>query len=240
MTVHRAVLIHVFGAHQPARAHPQARGLLAGLTDELGAGTDPQEGSALARAVLTYLLERRITNIVATHYPELKSFAHATKGVINASLEFDLDTLKPTYHLILGLPGRSNALAIAERLGLAKAIVDDARAELNPTNLRAEDLLDEIHRQRDLTRANYEASENIRRELEDQRAKLNTRLNQIEEEQADPGKSPAKSGRGSGNLTFRVERTAPRNAEKERTAGRVGTNSSEAGAGGGTPEASGS
>jgi len=154
------------------------------LLDELGAGTDPQEGSALARAVLTYLLERRITNIVATHYPELKSFAHATKGVINASLEFDLDTLKPTYHLILGLPGRSNALAIAERLGLAKAIVDDARAELNPTNLRAEDLLDEIHRQRDLTRANYEASENIRRELEDQRAKLNTRLNQIEEEQA--------------------------------------------------------
>lgn len=154
------------------------------LLDELGAGTDPQEGSALARAVLTYLLERRITNIVATHYPELKSFAHATKGVINASLEFDLDTLKPTYHLILGLPGRSNALAIAERLGLAKAIVDDARAELNPTNLRAEDLLDEIHRQRDLTRANYEASENIRRELEDQRAKLNAHLNQLEEEQA--------------------------------------------------------
>jgi DNA mismatch repair protein MutS2 len=99
------------------------------LLDELGAGTDPQEGSALARAVLTYLLERRITNIVATHYPELKTFANATKGVINASLEFDLETLKPTYNLILGLPGRSNALAIAERLGLSKAIVDDARTD---------------------------------------------------------------------------------------------------------------
>jgi Mismatch repair ATPase (MutS family) len=154
------------------------------LLDELGAGTDPQEGSALARAVLTYLLERRITNIVATHYPELKTFAHATKGVINASLEFDLDTLKPTYHLILGLPGRSNALAIAERLGLAKEIVDDARTELNPTDLRAEDLLDEIHRQRDLTRANYEESEKLRRDLEEQRAKLNARLNRLEEEKA--------------------------------------------------------
>ncbi len=146
--------------------------------------TDPQEGSALARAVLTYLLARRITNIVATHYPELKTFAHATKGVINASLEFDLDTLKPTYHLILGLPGRSNALAIAERLGLAKEIVDDARTELNPTDLRAEDLLDEIHRQRDLTRANYEESEKVRRDLEEQRAKLNARLNRLEEEKA--------------------------------------------------------
>ena len=154
------------------------------LLDELGAGTDPQEGSALARAVLTYLLERRITNIVATHYPELKTFAHATKGVINASLEFDLDTLKPTYHLILGLPGRSNALAIAERLGLAKEIVDDARTELSPSDLRAEDLLDEIHRQRDLTRANYEESEKMRREVEEQRAKLNARLNRLEEEQA--------------------------------------------------------
>ncbi len=154
------------------------------LLDELGAGTDPQEGSALARAVLTYLLERRITNIVATHYPELKTFAHATKGVINASLEFNLDTLKPTYHLILGLPGRSNALAIAERLGLAKEIVDDARTELNPTDLRAEDLLDEIHRQRDLTRTNYEESEKLRRELEEQRAKLNARLNRLEEEKA--------------------------------------------------------
>ncbi len=154
------------------------------LLDELGAGTDPQEGSALARAVLTYLLERRITNIVATHYPELKTFAHATKGVINASLEFDLDTLKPTYHLILGLPGRSNALAIAERLGLAKEIVDDARTELSPTDLRAEDLLDEIHRQRDLTRANYEESEKLRRDLEEQRAKLNARLNRLEEEKA--------------------------------------------------------
>jgi len=108
-----------------------------GLLDELGAGTDPQEGSALARAVLSALLSRKITCMVATHYPELKTFAHATRGVLNASLEFDVETLKPTYHLTMGLPGRSNALAIAERLGLDRDIIEDARHELNPRILRA-------------------------------------------------------------------------------------------------------
>ena len=150
------------------------------LLDELGAGTDPQEGSALARAVLSHLLNRRITCVVATHYPELKAFAHATKGVTNASLEFDLETLRPTYHLIIGLPGRSNALAIAERLGLRQDIIDAARSELDPSELHAEDLLDEIHRQRDLARENYEASEKARREAEAARQKTSARLAQLE------------------------------------------------------------
>lgn len=150
------------------------------LLDELGAGTDPQEGSALARAVLSHLLNRRITCVVATHYPELKAFAHATKGVTNASLEFDLETLRPTYHLIIGLPGRSNALAIAERLGLRQDIIDAARSELDPTKLHAEDLLDEIHRQRDLARENYEASEKARQEAEAVRQKASARLAQLE------------------------------------------------------------
>ena len=101
------------------------------LLDELGAGTDPQEGAALARAILAHLLERRIPTLVATHYPELKAFAHATPGVVNASVEFDLKTLRPTYHLTIGLPGRSNALAIAERLGLSKEIVN-RRADARP------------------------------------------------------------------------------------------------------------
>ena len=150
------------------------------LLDELGAGTDPQEGSALARAVLSHLLNRRITCVVATLYPELKAFALATKCVTNASLEFDLETLRPTYHLIIGLPGRSNALAIAERLGLRQDIIDAARSELDPTELHAEDLLDEIHRQRDLARENYEASEKARRETEAARQKTSARLAQLE------------------------------------------------------------
>jgi len=152
------------------------------ILDELGAGTDPQEGAALARALLTHLLERGITTLVTTHHPELKTYAHGTPGVTNASVEFDLDSLKPTYHLTIGLPGRSNALAIAERLGMPDAIVSVARSEIDPTDLRAEDLLDEIHRQRDLARQAREDAEQMRREIEDQRFGLAKRLEQIEDE----------------------------------------------------------
>ena len=100
----------------------------------------------------------------------------------NASVEFDLASLKPTYHLTIGLPGRSNALAIAERLGMPKAIVSTARAEIDPTELRAEDLLDEIHRQRDLARQARNDAERMRQEIEDQRINLAKRLEQIEDE----------------------------------------------------------
>jgi len=152
------------------------------LLDELGAGTDPQEGSALARAVMTHLLDRSITSMIATHYPELKAYAHTTDGVLNASVEFNLRTLKPTYHLTIGLPGRSNALAIADRLGLPESIITAARAEINPTDLRAEDLLDEIHHQRDLAREAREEAESARREAESIRNDLAARLDKIEDE----------------------------------------------------------
>lgn len=152
------------------------------ILDELGAGTDPQEGAALARALLTHLLERGITTLVTTHHPELKAFAHAKPGVVNASVEFDLETLQPTYHLTIGLPGRSNALAIAERLGLPPEIISEARAEISPTDLRAEDLLDEIHRQRDLARSARHAAETTRREAETTRDELTARLDNVEDE----------------------------------------------------------
>jgi DNA mismatch repair protein MutS2 len=152
------------------------------ILDELGAGTDPQEGSALARAILKHLVERGITTLVTTHHPELKAFAHATPGVVNASVEFDLETLRPTYRLTVGLPGRSNALAIAERLGLPEAIIADARAEIHPDDLRAEDLLDEILRQRDLARQARSAAEQARQEAENLRAELYERLEKIEDE----------------------------------------------------------
>jgi DNA mismatch repair protein MutS2 len=160
------------------RADPRSLVIL----DELGAGTDPQEGSALARAILTHLLERGITTLVTTHHPELKAFAHATPGVVNASVEFDLETLQPTYRLTIGLPGRSNALAIAERLGLPEAIIANARAEVHPDDLRAEDLLDEILRQRDLARQARAAADQARLEAEKLRAELLERLEKIEDE----------------------------------------------------------
>ena len=152
------------------------------ILDELGAGTDPQEGAALAQAILTHLLDRGITTLVATHYPELKAFAHATPGVVNASAEFDLETLRPTYHLTIGLPGRSNALSIARRLGLGEEIIELARQGINPEDLRAEDLLDEIHRQRDLSREARAAAEEARRAAETLRADLADRLDRIEDE----------------------------------------------------------
>ena len=150
------------------------------LLDELGSGTDPQEGSALARAVLTYFLEKRITSIIATHYPELKAYAHVTKGAVNASLEFDLETLRPTYRLTIGLPGRSNALAIAERLGLKPEIIEMAKQDIDPTELGADDLLDEIRRQRDLASESYRLAERARKDAENTRKQLNQRLDEFE------------------------------------------------------------
>ena len=152
------------------------------LLDELGAGTDPQEGAALARAILSHMLEKRITSLVATHYPELKTYAHSTPGVVNASVEFDLKSLRPTYHLTVGLPGRSNALAIASRLGLPPEIVEAARSEIAPDELRSEDLLDEIHRQRDLARRAREKADQLLSEAQSKNARLANRLEGIEDE----------------------------------------------------------
>jgi DNA mismatch repair protein MutS2 len=152
------------------------------LFDELGAGTDPQEGAALARAILSHLIQRGITCLVATHYPELKTYAHATPGAINGSMEFDLKSLRPTYRLNIGLPGRSNALLIAEKIGLPASIIEDARSSANPEDTRAEDLLDEIHNQRDLARTDREAAENARLDAEKIQKQLVDRLGHIEDE----------------------------------------------------------
>lgn len=152
------------------------------LLDELGAGTDPQEGSALARAILNVLINSQITTLVASHYPELKSYAHVTPGVRNASVEFDLETLRPTYRLTVGLPGRSNALAIAEQLGLDMDVIRAARALLDPDEVRAEGLLDEIRAQRDAAqraREEMEAAEAAAKQL---REDLSSRLDSIEDD----------------------------------------------------------
>ncbi|HLX58842.1 MAG TPA: endonuclease MutS2, partial [Ktedonobacteraceae bacterium] len=128
---------------------PESRRLRAlVLLDELGAGTDPSEGSALARAILTYLLERRVTTVATTHYSELKAFAHEQPGVVNASVEFDIETLSPTYRLSIGLPGRSNALAIANRLGLDEQVIEQARAYLGTAGVRMENLLEGLQAER--------------------------------------------------------------------------------------------
>jgi DNA mismatch repair protein MutS2 len=152
------------------------------LLDELGAGTDPAEGSALARALLEALRSRRSTVLIATHYPELKLHAHETPGVRNASMEFDVETLAPTYRLTIGLPGRSNAFAIAERLGLPKSIVDHAQGMVSGESLRADEMLNDLHNLRVQEVEARDEARLTRREAEDLKADLRDRLLNIEEE----------------------------------------------------------
>ncbi len=163
--------------------HIDARSLV--IFDELGAGTDPQEGAALARAILKFLLESGCTTLVATHYPELKTFAHSTEAVVNASLEFDVKTLRPTYRLTIGLPGRSNALLIAQRLGLSQPIINSAKAEINPEDLRADKLLDDIRKERNRTSRERQKLEKARDKLEVKTKELEKRLEKIEDERRD-------------------------------------------------------
>ena len=146
------------------------------LLDELGAGTDPQEGSALARAILRYLQERGSVVVATTHYSELKTYAHLTPRVENASVEFDVETLSPTYRLSVGLPGRSNALAIATRLGMPEAVIAGARDLLTPENVEVEALLAEIQQERAAAAA---ARERAARAAEDAAKLLARRERQV-------------------------------------------------------------
>jgi DNA mismatch repair protein MutS2 len=155
------------------------------ILDELGAGTDPQEGAAIARSILSHLILRGVTTFVATHYPELKAFAHNTDGVVNASLDFDVQTLRPTYHLTIGLPGRSNALLIAQRLGLDPQIISAAREQINPADLRADKLLDDIRKERNRTSREREKLERARSHAEKRTHELERELEKLEDQRRD-------------------------------------------------------
>ncbi len=152
------------------------------VLDELGAGTDPTEGAALAQALLEYLRQKRVTAAVATHYPELKLYAHETPGVTNAAMEFDVETLAPTYRLEIGLPGRSNAFAIARRLGMPEPILRAAQAKISGQARRVEDMLDDLHTLRLEAARERDALRAARQEMEARAAELQARLAAIEEE----------------------------------------------------------
>ncbi len=152
------------------------------LLDELAAGTDPVEGSALARAILDRLLEVGCLTVATTHHGELKAFAHTTDGIQNASVEFDPETLMPTFHLTIGLPGRSNAIAIAERLGLPKKLLQAARDAVAPDQAQVDSLLSDIRRERDEAAAERLAQQRVREEAEESRARMEEHLAEREEQ----------------------------------------------------------
>lgn len=155
------------------------------LLDELGAGTDPQEGAALARAIVSDLVTRRVPLIATTHYSELKAYAYETPGVRNASVEFDVATLRPTYRLRIGVPGRSNAIAIAERLGLDARILESARAQVDPDERRIEDLLARIDTERLRAEASRETAARVEAEARVRLAHIEQRIAFIEDERAE-------------------------------------------------------
>ena len=136
------------------------------LLDELGSGTDPVEGAALAISILSYLKEQESLVCCTTHYQELKEFALVTDGFENASFEFDLENLKPTYHLLIGIPGKSNAFAISKRLGLQDYIIDSAREFISHDEARFEDVITDLEISKKSVAFEQERAEQYRREAE--------------------------------------------------------------------------
>lgn len=152
------------------------------LFDELGAGTDPTEGAALARSIMDFMLDRKIRCISTSHYNQLKVYALTTDGVANASMEFDVDSLSPTYRLLIGVPGKSNAFEISRRLGLPDEIIGEAKKLLSSENIEFEDVLQSIDEDRTKIREYKEELEREKIDLEKENKRLQSKIKKLEDQ----------------------------------------------------------
>ena len=152
------------------------------LFDELGAGTDPTEGAALAISILNHLHMRGIRTMATTHYSELKVYALSTPGVENASCEFDVETLRPTYHLLIGIPGKSNAFAISGKLGLPNFIIEDAKTRLTEQDESFEDILTDLETSRRTIEKEQETIASYKREIERLKQETQKKQEKLEEQ----------------------------------------------------------
>lgn len=152
------------------------------LLDELGAGTDPKEGAALAMAILDELGNKGTTVVITTHYPELKAYGYDRAKTINASMEFDQQTLKPTYRLLLGIPGRSNGIEIAQRLGISTGIINEARALIDDDSQDLNKMIGDLVEQRKQARIENERLTKLVSQNEKTKHELDERLNRFNEQ----------------------------------------------------------
>ena len=155
------------------------------LFDELGAGTDPTEGAALATAILTHLHRFDVRTIATTHYAELKLYALRTEGVMNACCEFDVESLRPTYRLLMGIPGKSNAFAISQKLGLSDTIIEEAESLIGESDRNFEDVITDLENKRRALEDELLSAREDRREAERMRAEWERKTSEIEAKKED-------------------------------------------------------